>query len=166
MARKFDAALLIGGGSKNPKQHEIDVKAGLEDIVAKLDLGDRVKFTGYIPDDDLATYYRKAEVFVLPSKYEPFGMTTLEAMSCGTPVIATRFGGIKDDLKHNVDSLLVDPTDPQEFSKAMLKVLTDEKLASKLSKNGRKTIAQTFSWESIAARTIKFYEQFSTAGAG
>jgi mannosylfructose-phosphate synthase len=165
VARQCEAVLLIGGGSKNPKQHEMDVKARLEKLVAELDLGDRVKFTGYIPDDDLATYYRKAAVFVLPSKYEPFGMTTLEAMSCGTPVIATRFGGIKDDLEHGVDSLLVDPTDPKEFSKAMFDVLTDEKLASKLSENGRKTIDRTFSWESIAARTIKFYEQFGGTGA-
>jgi len=165
VARKCDATLVIGGGSKNPKQHEIDVKTRLEEIVSELNIGGRVKFTGYIPDEDLAAYYRKADVFILPSKYEPFGMTTLEAMSCGTPVIATRFGGIKDDLENNVDSLLVDPTDPEEFSEAMINVLTDEKLAAKLAENGQKTIRRTFSWESIAARTIKFYEQFSTAKA-
>ncbi len=158
---KSDAMLLIGGGSKNPKQHEIDVKGALLQIVDELGLKDRAVFTGYIPDEQLETYYRKAKVFVLPSKYEPFGMTTLEAMSCGTPVVATRFGGIKDDLHDQVDSLLVDPSNPVELSAAILKVLTDETLAAELSKNGQKTILERFSWESIAARTLSFYERYS-----
>ncbi len=157
--KQSDAVLLIGGGSKNPKQHEIDVKTNLLKLVDELGLGDSVRFTGYIPDELLATYYRKAKVFVLPSKYEPFGMTTLEAMSCGTPVVATRFGGIKDDLEDQVDSLLIDPSDPEELSGAILKVLTDKETASRLSKNGLETIRNTFSWESIAARTIDFYEK-------
>jgi mannosylfructose-phosphate synthase len=158
---KSDAMLLIGGGSKNPKQHEIDVKSDLIKIVDELGLTDRVVFTGYIPDEVLETYYRKAKLFVLPSKYEPFGMTTLEAMSCGTPVVATRFGGIKDDLEDQVDSLLVDPSDPGELSAAILKVLSNDALASKLSQNGQKTILERFSWESIAARTLSFYERYS-----
>jgi mannosylfructose-phosphate synthase len=158
---KSDAMLLIGGGSKNPKQHEIDVKTDLLQIVDELGLKDRVVFTGYVPDEVLETYYRKAKVFILPSKYEPFGMTTLEAMSCGTPVVATRFGGIKDDLQDGIDSLLVDPSDPAELSGAILRVLTDETLASKLSENGQKTILERFSWESIAARTLAFYQRYS-----
>jgi len=158
---RCDAMLLIGGGSKNPKQHEIDVKADLLQIVAELGLTDRVLFTGYIPDEVLETYYRKAKVFVLPSKYEPFGMTTLEAMSCGTPVVATRFGGIKDDLHDGVDSLLVDPSKPEELSEAILKVLTDGDLAARLSENGQKTIQERFSWESIAARTMAVFERDS-----
>ena len=159
---KSDAMLLIGGGSKNPKQHEMDVKGDLIKIVDELGLADRVVFTGYIPDEVLETYYRKAKVFILPSKYEPFGMTTLEAMSCGTPVVATRFGGIKDDLEDQVDSLMVDPSDSGELSAAILNVLTDEALASKLSENGQKTILERFSWESIAARTLTFFERYSS----
>lgn len=158
---KSDAQLLIGGGSKNPKQHEIDVKTSLLNLVEDLNLGDRVRLTGYIPDELLETYYRKAELFVLPSKYEPFGMTALEAMSCGTPVIATRFGGIRDDLKNEVDSLLVDPSDPDELSGGILKVLTNKALADRLSGNGLKTIRERFAWESIAARTLEFYERHS-----
>lgn len=155
-----DAYLVIGGGSKNPKQHEVDVKNGFLKIVDELDLEDRVIFTGYIPDEELATYYRKARLFVLPSKYEPFGMTTLEAMSCGTPVVATKFGGIRKNLNHEVDAVLVDPTNEVEFSAAMTRVLTDEAFAEKLSTNGSKTIRERFSWESIAATTLKFYERY------
>jgi mannosylfructose-phosphate synthase len=155
-----DVYLVIGGGSKEPKQHEIDVKAGFMEIVNELNLGDRVIFTGYVHDDDLATYYRKARLFVLPSKYEPFGMTTLEAMSCGTTVVATKFGGIRKNLRHEHDALMVDPTDEKEFGDAMARILTDGALDRKLTENGLETIRSRFSWEAIAAITLKFYERY------
>jgi mannosylfructose-phosphate synthase len=155
-----DVYLLIGGGSKNPKQHERDVKAGLMRIVTELGMEDRVRFTGYIPDELLATYYRKAEVFVLPSKYEPFGMTVLEAMSCGTPVVATKFGGIRNNLSDGTDSLLVDPSNPDELAGAIRRILEDPGLAAKLSSNGLGTIRERFSWESIARVTMEFYRKY------
>lgn len=155
-----DVYLVVGGGSKNPKQHEIDVTDEFQRIVDELSLRDRVIFTGYISDDDLATYYRKADLFVLPSKYEPFGMTTLEAMSCGTPVVATKFGGIRRNLEHGVDGLLVDPGDPDDFSAAMLQILTDPEAAERIGAAGLKTIHERFSWESIAATTLKFFERY------
>ncbi len=155
-----DAYLVIGGGSKEPKQHEIDVRKSFEEIVAESNLGDRVVFTGYVHDDDLPTYYRKASLFVLPSKYEPFGMTTLEAMSCGTPVVATKFGGIRKNLRDGYDALMVDPGDEEEFAAAMTRLLTDESLSKKLVENGLETIRERFSWEAIAATTLKFYERY------
>jgi mannosylfructose-phosphate synthase len=97
---------------------------------------------------------------VLPSKYEPFGMTTLEAMSCGTPVVATKFGGIRNNLKNEYDALMVDPTDEREFGTAMTRLLTDEALSRKLVANGLVTIRDRFSWEAIAATTLKFYERY------
>lgn len=159
-AKVPDAYLVVGGGSKEPKQHEIDVRSGFVKIVDELGLGDRVIFTGYVHDDDLATYYRRASLFVLPSKYEPFGMTTLEAMSCGTPVAATKFGGIRKNLQNEYDALMVDPTNEEEFADAITRILTDEALSNKLVDNGLKTIRERFSWEAIAATTLKFYERY------
>jgi mannosylfructose-phosphate synthase len=158
--KECDIHLVIGGGSKNPKQLEIDVLSALDRLVKKLGLENSVHFTGYIPDELLAPYYRNAALFVLPSKYEPFGMTTLEAMSCGTPVVATRFGGIRDNLQNGVDSLLVDPSNPSEFSKAILSVVTDEERARALAANGLKTIRERFSWETIASVTMDFYKKY------
>ena len=157
---KTDADLVIGGGSKNPKPHEIEVKQSLEDLVQSLGVQDRVRFTGYVPDELLDSYYRRAQVFVLPSKYEPFGMTVLEAMGCGTAVVATRLGGIRHVLNDNKDSLLVDPSDADQFGAALQKILTDRKLASSLASAGLALIRSTFSWESIAKRTLDFYEQY------
>jgi mannosylfructose-phosphate synthase len=158
--QKSSAVLVIGGGSKNPKTHEVDVKNGLLELVDSLGLGDRVIFTGYVHDEDLDTYYRNARVFVLPSKYEPFGMTVLEAMACGTPVVATGYGGLRHVLTNRRDSLLVDPSKPDELAAAIIEVLTDEVLAAKLTEVGLKLIAQRFSWQSIARQTVAFYRKY------
>ena len=161
VGRQSDAQLIIGGGSKNPKQHEIDVKTSLVELVDSLGLGDRVTFTGYVPDDHLDTYYRNARMFVLPSKYEPFGMTVLEAMACGTPVVATGHGGLRHVLTNRKDSLLVDPSKPEELSAAILEVLTDHSLAGSLRETGLELIEKRFSWQSIAGQTLSFYERYA-----
>jgi mannosylfructose-phosphate synthase len=157
---KADTRLVIGGGSKNPKDHEVEVKNDLERLVAELDLGEGVRFTGYIPDELLEVYYRKARVFVLPSKYEPFGMTVLEAMACGTPVVATGLGGLRHVLHDDKDSLLVDPSDTDEFAAAISRMLSDRSVASRLAKNGLKLVREQYSWDSIAKRTLSFYERY------
>jgi mannosylfructose-phosphate synthase len=157
-----DAKLVIGGGSKKPKQYELDVLAGLNAIVTELELGNAVTFAGYVPDGELAPYYRRAKVFVLPSKFEPFGMTALEAMACGTPVVATNLGGIKDNLEDGVNALLVDPSDADELSGAILAILNDQATADELSKAGLKKIRGEFSWEVIAKRNLEFFERYIT----
>ena len=157
---KTDAHLVIGGGSKNPQEHEIKVKQSLEDIVEAEGVGNRVRFTGYVPDDLLDPYYRQADVFVLPSKYEPFGMTVLEAMACGTAVVATRLGGIREVLTDHTDSLLVDPSDADELGSALLDLLSKKDLAARLSRAGLELIRTTFSWQSIARRTLDFFDRY------
>jgi mannosylfructose-phosphate synthase len=159
-SEKTDACLVIGGGSKNPKDHEIEVKSDLERLVAELGLEERVRFTGYIPDEQLEVYYRKAQLFVLPSKYEPFGMTVLEAMACGTPVVATRLGGLRNVLHDGEDSLLVDPSDPDELSTTISRMLSDRKLASRLAENGMRLVREQYSWDGIAKRTLSFYRRY------
>lgn len=155
-----DACLIIGGGSKNPKPHEVQVKNQLLDLLRAYDLRDRVRLTGYVPDEQLAPYYRQCDLFVLPSKYEPFGMTILEAMACRTTVIATRLGGIRHVLTDNESSLLVDPSNADELGSAILKLLDDRELRNRLAQNGKRLIDERFSWESIAARTLEFYDRY------
>jgi mannosylfructose-phosphate synthase len=129
-------------------------------VVEEVDLEDRVIFTGYISDEEVAAYYHRAELFVLPSKYEPFGMTTLEAMACGTPAVVTKFGGIRKDLTHEHDSLLVDVSDEHNFAKAISRILSDSNERNRIGQNGLQTILDRFSWDSIARRHLEFYERY------
>jgi mannosylfructose-phosphate synthase len=155
-----DVHLVIGGGSTNPKQHEIDVKNSFLSVVDELELADSVIFTGYIPDEEVVAYYRNAEIFVLPSKYEPFGMTTTEAMSCGTPVVVTKFGGIRRDLTEGTDALLANVSDEDEFGAVITRLLQDRQLHAKLAAGALKTAHEKFSWDGIARRHMAFYERY------
>jgi glycosyltransferase involved in cell wall biosynthesis len=99
-------------------------------------------------------------MFVLPSLFEPFGMTTLEAMACGRPVVASRLGGIREVVTSEESGLLVDPADPGEFSAAIIRLLNDEAFAGRIGEQGRDIVCQRYSWEAIAARHIEFYGKF------
>jgi mannosylfructose-phosphate synthase len=151
--------LIIGGGSPKPKQVELDVKATMREIIAHYGMEDRVEIIGYVPDELMAPYYRQAELFVLPSKFEPFGMTALEAMACGTPVIASNLGGIKENFTSGKDGILVDPSNKEELANAMVLLLKDRALAERIGNSGYRTAIEKFSWEAIAKRTLEFYEK-------
>lgn len=155
-----DIYLVIGGGSPRPGPRELKVLDDMNKIVEERNMEDRVNIVGYVPDELVVSYYRQAELFVLPSVFEPFGMTAVEAMACGTPVIASKFAGIKDGISHGKNGLLIDPKNIEEFADAMILLLKDQRLARSIGKEGYKTIHRYFSWEAIAKRHIAFYEKF------
>jgi mannosylfructose-phosphate synthase len=155
-----DVRLLIGGGSPEPQERERGVLDMMRGIVEERGMGERVRIIGYIPDDELVHYYRHAALFALPSLFEPFGMTALEAMACGTPVVASKFGGIKNVITPGRNGLLVDPQDPGAFARAMTALLEDDALARRYGDAGRETILTHYSWEAIADRHIEFYRRF------
>jgi mannosylfructose-phosphate synthase len=153
--------LVIGGGSTSKAgPTELEVLANMKRIIAEKDMGERVHITGYIPDEHLVTAYRQAAVFVLPSLFEPFGMTALEAMACGRPVVASRLGGIREVVTSEESGLLVDPASANDFSAAILKLLNDEQLARRIGEQGRDIVRVRYSWEAIASRHIEFYEKY------
>lgn len=152
--------LVIGGGSPNPKSREIDLYQKMKDIINEKGMQDRVQLIGYVPDELMPIYYQQSDMFVLPSLFEPFGMTTQEAMACGKAVIASKFGGIRNVIEHDVNGLLVDPSDPTEFSDAMIGLLNDSSKLEMVGKNAYHTVQDNFSWEAIADRFIDFYTKF------
>jgi glycosyltransferase involved in cell wall biosynthesis len=105
-------------------------------------------------------YYQQAELFVMPSLFEPFGMTSQEAMACGTPVVASKFGGIRNTIKNAYNGYLVDPSNPAEFAQAMIALLQDDQKRMEVGKNAYKVIMEEYSWEAIARRHIEFYTKF------
>jgi mannosylfructose-phosphate synthase len=156
-----DIDLVIGGGSPAPKQRELDLKACMQDIVDEKGMRGRVHIIGHVPGEMMAPYYRQAELFVLPSLFEPFGMTTTEAMACGTPVVASKFGGIRNVIKSGENGILVDPQDPQEFADAMINLLKDKGKADRIGRAGAQAVRDCLSWEAIARRFLEFYEKFA-----
>jgi len=152
--------LVIGGGSPRPQETEREVMAKMQVITSEKEMQEWVHIIGYVPDELLVPYYQQAELFVLPSIFEPFGMTVLEAMACGVPVVASKFGGISDVIRSQENGLLIDPTNPAEFADAIVALLKARERAKEIGQAGRGVIRKHFSWEAIARRHIKFYEGF------
>lgn len=155
-----DVDLVIGGGSPNPKPRELGVFATMDKIIADAGMENRVTRIGYVPDDMMRPFYQQAELFVMPSLFEPFGMTSQEAMACGTPVVASKFGGIRNTIRDGYNGFLVDPSSPEEFAEAILKLLKDKEKCSEIGHNAYKVILEEYSWEAIARRHLEFYEKF------
>lgn len=125
-------------------------------MVEQLGLNDEVIFTGYVPIADLVLLYNAASAFVYPSLYEGFGLPILEAMSCGTPVIASNVASLPEVAGDA--ALLVDPLSEQSLADAMSCLLTDKSLQISLREKGLRH-AEKFSWESTARLTLKAYER-------
>lgn len=156
-----DIHLVIGGGSTSKVgSTEFEVLANMKRIIAEKDMGYCVHITGYIPDEQLVATYRQAAMFVLPSLFEPFGMTALEAMACGRPVVASRLGGIREVVTSEESGLLVDPADPAELSAAIIRLLNDESCAGRIGEQGCQIVRERYSWKAIAERHIEFYEKY------
>jgi len=155
-----DIHLVIGGGSAQPQQTELEVLSTMKRIIAEKKMGNNVHIVGYVPEEHLVAAYQQAEFFVLPSVFEPFGITALEAMACGRPVVASRLGGIRDVITSGESGLLVDPTNPTELADAMITLLGDPELAERIGRRGRDVVCEGFSWEAIAARHIALYEKY------
>jgi mannosylfructose-phosphate synthase len=154
--------LAVGGEKMDPGERQILDECHA--LAASLGLTDRIKFTGYVSDEDLPDTYRAADVFVLSSRYEPFGMTAIEAMASGTPTVATTHGGLFRVLKFGVDGLFADTFDPADLGITILKPLRHQRLWDRLSRNGAQTARSLFTWTGIAQQLISAVEQRQAAG--
>jgi mannosylfructose-phosphate synthase len=155
-----DVHLVIGGGSPNPKSCETEIFGMMKKIIRENNIENKVHLVGYISDEMMLPYYQNALLFVLPSIFEPFGMTTQEAMACGCPVIASKFGGIKNVITHGKNGLLIDPGDEKEFAEAMRILVNDEVMRKRIGKSGSVLIRNEYSWEAIADRFLDFYLKY------
>ncbi len=124
--------------------------------VAELDLSEYIHWTGEIDEADKPALYRLAEVVAFPSRYEGFGLPVLEAMACGTPVVACNVSSIPEIVEDA--AFLVDPDDAREMGGALLGVLLQPPLAAQLRNLGL-TRAREFSWRKTAETTLGVYEQ-------
>ncbi len=125
-------------------------------IVQKLGLGERVVFTGWVPEEDKPALYSGARALVFPSLYEGFGLPPLEALACGTPVIASNRGSLPEIVGDG--GLLLEPDDVEGLAGAMEKLLNDDTLWGDLREKGLAHAAR-FSWEKTARETLEVYQE-------
>jgi mannosylfructose-phosphate synthase len=149
-----DASLVLAVGSTEPNESERVLIRGLYDLANELDIGKHVVFNDYIPDGALANYYRAVDVFALSSRYEPFGMTAIEAMACGTPTVVTTEGGLCEQVTWGVESLYANPFDPEAFGHAIVTVLQRPEVADQLAKFGPRKARSRFTWTGIAQQLL------------
>lgn len=123
--------------------------------VKQLGLENRIVFTGYVPETDLPALYSMAEVFVFPSLYEGFGIPPLEAMACGTAVVASDRGALPEVTGGNC--LLADPLNPAEIASKIYCLQTDSELKQEMIEKGRQWVKQ-FTWERTAEKTLAVYQ--------
>lgn len=149
-----EARLVLAIGSTSPTDGEREQVDELRALAAELAISQQVVFRDHVPDDQLADHYRAADCFALSSRYEPFGMTAIEAMACGTPTVITTGGGLWELVTWGSDALYADPTDTEAFGHAMLTVLRDERIAERLGSAGSEWARSEYTWNGIARRLI------------
>jgi glycosyltransferase involved in cell wall biosynthesis len=125
-------------------------------LARRLGLADSVRFLGHVPQADLPALYSAAEVFVFPSLYEGFGLPALEALACGTPVVASNVSALPEVVGDA--ALQVSPLDVEALAGAMERLLRDDRLRSDLRERGLERAAQ-FSWEKAARQTVEVYHR-------
>lgn len=151
-----DLKLIIGGGSRAGESDGIE-RDRIESIVSALGMIDFTTFPGRLGDDILPVYYAAADVCVVPSHYEPFGLVAIEAMASGTPVVASDVGGLQFTVVPEQTGLLAPPQDEVAFAAAIDRILSDRTYRNKLGQAARKRVETKFSWEGVASQLSQLY---------
>jgi D-inositol-3-phosphate glycosyltransferase len=151
--------LVIIGGEPDAKPEEMNAEmARLQDLVEELEIENFVVFLGKQDQQILPYYYSAAEVVVMPSHYESFGMVALEAMACGTPVIASQVGGLAFLVRDGETGFVVPGNDVESLSNRLVDLIKDENLRKNLGAKSTE-YAELYAWENISEKIIGVYDQ-------
>jgi D-inositol-3-phosphate glycosyltransferase len=154
---KEPVRLAVIGGDPDAAPEEISEEmASLQKLCDDLTVGKMVAFLGKRDQDTLPYYYSAAEVVVMPSYYESFGMVALEAMACGTPVIASQVGGLAFLVQDGVTGYTVPAEDHEALCERLTAILGDESLRLRMGQNAAE-YARNYDWEKIAKQIVKVY---------
>jgi glycosyltransferase involved in cell wall biosynthesis len=158
--------LLVVGGESDRADARITPEIGrLQRIAQEAGVADIVGFPGRKQRDQLRAYYCAANVFVTTPWYEPFGITPLEAMACGTPVVGSAVGGIRYSVVDSLTGYLVPPRDPQALAARLLHLHEHPSLARAMGLAGLRRAQMMFTWEQVAAQLAAAYRLVLEQGA-
>ncbi len=156
--RRTDAVLLVvGGASGTEGEREL---ARVTALAESLGVASQVRFVDPQPHHLLSTYYRAADVVLVPSRSESFGLVALEASACGTPVVATAVGGLLSLVDDGVNGFLVPERDGEMFARRVAQILDDEALAARLADSAVRR-ASRYSWQHAAMRMRRVVAEFA-----
>jgi len=149
---------IIGGEPQADPETITEEMARLQALREEHGLGDFVAFLGRREQDTLPYYYSAAEAVIMPSHYESFGMVALEAMSCGTPVVASLVGGLAFLVQDGVTGFHFQVGDAKSLSNHLATLINDRAAHKRMSQNAA-ALASDYAWEKIAARIAKLYRK-------
>ena len=150
---------IVGGTSGTQGVEELDL---CRTIITQRRIESNVRFFGPQPHAVLADHYRAADVVVVPSRSESFGLVAAEAQACGVPVVASNIGGLPYVVNASESGLLVNDHDPRAFAAAIAAILDHPSFAQRLS-DGAVSFSQKFSWDATATRLLELYEGITSA---
>lgn len=151
----FVRTLIVGGDPGNDSEMQ-----RLKALSEELGISSRVSFLGRMEQQDLPTYYNAADICVVPSYYESFGLVALEAMACGTPVIASRVGGLPTIVKDSVTGFLIPWQCPEPFADALDVLLGSQTMRKAMGEASRKA-ALDLGWPVVADRLIALHRELT-----
>ncbi len=151
--------VVVGGALETPNPREEPELARLQQIASDHGVSERVTFVGRKNRDTLKFYYSASDIFITTPWYEPFGITPLESMACGVPVIGSEVGGIKYSVLDSKTGYLVPPNNPDALASKIQLLLEDEKSMAQMKEQALKRVETLFTWKKIAHSVYKLYEE-------
>ncbi len=156
--------LIVGGDSEDPDPSLTPEIRRLQSIAEEEKVSESVTFVGRRGREALKYYYSAADIFVTCPWYEPFGITPVESMACGTPVVGTNVGGIKFTVRDGETGYLVPPNDPDALGARLAYLYEHPKLMSVLSRQAVRRANDLFTWQKVAASVASMYEEVLAPG--
>lgn len=158
---KHTRLLIVGGESDEPDERLTPEIGRLKKIAEEEGVASHVTFTGRRGRDVLKYFYAAADIFITTPWYEPFGITPLEAMACGTPVIGANVGGIKYSVEDGRTGFLIPPKDPQALAQKIELLINNTQMLSAMKVNAVKHVHKFFTWANVANIVSNIYEKVS-----
>jgi D-inositol-3-phosphate glycosyltransferase len=155
LAVEHDCIVMVVGGDNTAMQGEMSY---LRTLAKRLGIADRVRFLGAVDHQKLPLYYSAADVCVVPSFYESFGLVALEAMACGTPVVASRVGGLAGTVRDGETGYLIPWRCPEPFAERIELLLGNEELRRAFGRTAREAV-ERFRWSNVADQVIDLYRR-------